>query len=191
MLDLSSAPAFTKSVNAAEPSSTEEEVPNVNGDAVINTIEPYVYIKEDGTIALKEVPQEIYETFELEKLEAHFDELNTAVHNKKIVINEDLTITELTMTRAAVYGKWTNHWWGMDRKFNNADTKTLINRVTAVAGGAGIAGGIGYWFPPIGALLTVTSGYWTLVGSRLGSNNKGKGVYVGVTWAAIFNINPL
>ncbi|MET3322396.1 UNVERIFIED_ORG: hypothetical protein ABIC97_005532 [Peribacillus simplex] len=46
MLILSSAPAFTKSVNAAEPSSTEEEVPNVNGDAVINTIEPYVYLKK-------------------------------------------------------------------------------------------------------------------------------------------------
>lgn len=81
--------------------------------------------------------------------------------------------------------------WGYDRKFNNSQAKDLSDYAASVAGGAGIVTGISAWFPPVAAIAGVQTGYWSLVAARVNANNKGKGVYVGVTWVAVFNIKPL
>lgn len=71
-------------------------------------------------------------------------------------------------------------------------TTALIEIYAAsVAGGDGIVTGISAWFPPVAAIAGVQTGYWSLVAARVNANNKGKGVYVGVTWVAVFNIKPL
>jgi hypothetical protein len=110
-----------------------------------------------------------------------------------ITINKDLTIDRNNELIApnAVYGRWTEHWWGFDRKFTNSQAQDFADYAATVAGGAGIVTGIGAWFPPVAAIAGVQTGYWTLVSARVNANNEGNGVYIGVTWVAIFNVEPL
>jgi hypothetical protein len=160
-------------------------------EKMIKAVEPYVEVKEDGIIGFKDVPKNIYNKYNLDKLQEHFDILNNAVENETITINEDLSIQDNSFSTYAVYGKWTYNWWGYDRNFNNSQAIALSNYAASVAGGAGIVTGITYMFPPVAAIAGVATGYWSLVAARVNANNKGKGVYVGVTWVAAFNISPL
>ena len=45
--------------------------------------------------------------------------------------------------------------------------------------------------PIIGAGVAVTAAYYGLLATRVDANNKGKGVYVGITWAIVFKVNSL
>ena len=159
---------------------------------MIQEVEPYVQLTKRGTIQLKNVPQELYEKYNLDLLQAHFEKLNNAVKNDEITINKDLSITDNSMsTLAAVYGSWTYHWWGYDRKFNNSQAKAFVDYCYTVAAGATIVTGVGAFFPPVAAIGGVQAGYWALVATRVNANNNGKGVYIGVTWVAVFNVEPL
>ncbi len=159
--------------------------------SVIDVVEPYVEVTNDGKIELQNVPTSVYEEYQLDQLQEHFNRLNAEVDAGNIRINNDLSIATIGISPRTVHGTWTYHWWGYDQYFDNQRAIKFANEVAAVAGGAGIATGIGLWFPPIGAIFGVTSGYWTLVSARVTANNRGHGVYIGVTWVAIFNIEPL
>ncbi|NLM67296.1 MAG: hypothetical protein GX180_09010, partial [Enterococcus sp.] len=90
-----------------------------------------------------------------------------------------------------VDGTWTYHWWGYDQYFDNQRAQRFSANCYSVAAGATLVTGIGAWFPPVSFVGVAQAAYWTLVGSRVDYNNLGNGVYIGVTWAAIFNVEPL
>jgi hypothetical protein len=159
---------------------------------VIEKIEPYVQKNEDGTLGLKDVPQDIYDTYDLQGLEEHFNQINEGVKNHTLAVDENLEIHKTGFsTMASTYGSWTYHWWGYDRKFNNSQTKQYIDQLEYAALGATFATGVGAWFPPVAAIGGVSAAYWGLLAKRVDANNKGKGVYVGVTWVNAFNVKPL
>lgn len=168
-------------------------VDEIRSKKMIAAIEPYVAVSDEGKLYLKDVPRHLYEMYNLEELEQHFADLNHYAENDYITINKDLTIDQNPelITPDAVYGKWTYHWWGYDRKFNNSQAKAFADYAASVAGGAGIVTGIGAFFPPVAAIAGVQTGYWSLVAARVNANNKGRGVYIAVTWVAIFNVEPL
>lgn len=60
-----------------------------------------------------------------------------------------------------------------------------------IAAGSGFVAGVTSICPSIAAVFSMNSGYWTLLGLRVNANNKENGVYVAVTWLAVFNIEPL
>ena len=117
-------------------------------------------------------------------MQEHFNTLNAEVDAENIRINNDLSIDTIEISAQTV-GSWTYHWWGYDQYFDNQRAIKFANEASAVAGGVGIATGVGLWFPPVGSIFWVTSGYWTLVSARVTANNQGNGVYIGVTWAAM------
>ncbi|MGN4447664.1 hypothetical protein ACTFOB_22675 [Bacillus cereus group sp. MYBK79-1] len=164
---------------------------------MIKTVEQYVELKEDGKIGFTQfVPQDVYQKFELDKLQEHFNFLNSQVELNTITINPDLTITNVTpagpVAYAAVYGSWTYNWWGYERKFNNSQAKTYVSELNTVASTGTIVGTLASRVMPIiGMGVAVTGGYYALLAARVDANNKGKGVYVGITWAIVFNVNPL
>lgn len=57
-----------------------------------------------------------------------------------------------------------------------------------IAIGAGAASAI---FPPIAALGGLSAAYYARLANRINANHQGNGVYVAITWAAVFNIEPL
>lgn len=181
--------AATNDANAPKQEINES---NTDMDSTIHDVKPFVKVNEEGYITFKEnIPQKIRDQYALDELQLHFDTLNQSVKNGEIRINKDLSIDETMMARAAVYSKWTYHWWGYDRKFNNSQTKSYINYCQTIAGGAGIVTGAGAYFPPVALIGGMQTGYWALFATRLDANNKGRGVYVSVTWAAVFDIEPL
>lgn len=183
---ISGAVAYADDIKSVQSGTSEV----VEQNYMVSVIESYVHVT-NGKIELKNVPYSIYEKYQLDQLQKHFNNLNEEAEMGNIRINNDLTIETIGSSSRTVHGTWTYHWWGYDQYFNNQRAIKFANEASTVAGGAGIATGIGLWFPPVGALFGVTSGYWTLVSARVTANNKGRGVYVGVTWAAIFNIEPL
>lgn len=158
---------------------------------LIEIVEPYVAVNENGFITFKNIPIDIYEKYDLSKLQIHFDKLNTLKLKGDISINEDLSIEDHTTNSRAVYGKWTYHWWGYDRKFSNTQTTSYINQLNTAAAGAVIVGSVTGAFPPISGIANFQAGYWALLAARVAANNKGKGVYVGVTYALVFDVEPL
>jgi hypothetical protein len=125
-------------------------------------------------------------------LQAHFDNLNNEVNLGNIKINDDLSISDLRFSVYAVYGSWTYHWWGYDRKFTNSQAISYANSLNSLAAGIGMTGAAASAFMPIvGAGIVVSGGYYALLSSRVTANNTGKGVYVGMTWARIFNVYSL
>jgi hypothetical protein len=159
---------------------------------MIKDVEPYVIVTDDGTIKLENAPKNLYKKYDLEKLEAHFEQLNQSALDGSITINEDLTIEDNSFSIAASYSKWTYHWWGYDRKMTNSYAKWYANNYLAtIIGGGTVVTGVGAFFPPVGAVAGISTGQWILLQTRINANNKGNGVYVGVTWALFFNVDPL
>lgn len=159
--------------------------------SIIDVVESYVKVNQDGLIEFKNVPNSVYIKYNLSELQKHFDSLNAMVQNGTIVINSDLSVVKQTMSTMAYYGSWDYHWWGYDRNFGNSETKEFVDYCDSVAGGTAIVTGASFMFPPVSAIFGVTTGYFTLLGSRVTANNKGNGVYIGVTWVAAFNVSPL
>ncbi|WP_404447999.1 hypothetical protein LG307_03160 [Sutcliffiella horikoshii] len=166
-----------------------EEVEEMTAEELDNFIKPYVELKEDGTISFKDnIPQDVYELYNFDQLENHFYTVNQGVRNGTLVVDEELNITDISISLSAVYGKWTYHLWGYDRKFNNAQTKDYVNRLEYQTIAAMFAAGV---MPPMSGLASLSGGYWLLLAKRVEANNKGKGVYVAITWVNVFNIKPL
>ncbi len=177
----------TMQVAAAEQeditSASQLNIDNSNVPEELKAIEPYVFKKEDGTIALRDMPDSLYDEYQIEYLEAHFSTLNNAVKSNKISITEDLEIVSLNRALTS----WNYHWWGYDANFNNVDANDLKYTLLTVGSFAAAAG----YFPPIGALGGLSAAYLGLIATRIDANNNGNGVYIGITWAAVFNIKPL
>lgn len=177
---------------AAVDTNIQENASNyVEMNNLISVIEPYVQVGENGKLSLKDVPQGLYEEYNLQSLEKHFDVLNAGVDKNTISINEDLSITKTGITTFASYGQWETHWWGYDRKFTNKEAGEFSDYCYSIAGGAGMATGIGAFFPPVAAVTGLSAGYFSLMGARASANNKGNGIYVACSWVAVFDIEPL
>lgn len=191
-------PGFSDAVSAAEKTSSKTNkknqvqfVSDEEMNEMIIAVEPYVEVSEEGLLSInKDVPKEIYIKYNLGKLEGHFNGLNASAKNGSITINEDLTIDDNSFSTMAVYGKWSYHWWGYDRNFNNSQTSSYQNYLNTLVAGGTVVTGVSAWLPPVAAIAGVTTGYWALLSARVGANNKGNGVYVGCTWVAVFNVKP-
>ncbi|WP_051254730.1 hypothetical protein [Halobacillus kuroshimensis] len=190
--EVSSVYASTDS-NVKQNLVSSEDTAEQKQSEMIKNVKPYVHLNDDGTIELKDVPQETYDRYNLSSLEKHFQTINKGVHNGTLTVDNNLNVEEVTpaFTTMAVYGKWTYHWWGYDRKFNDYQTEQYIDRLNTQAAGAGMVTGVGAWFPPVGGLAAVSGGYWYLLATRVDANNHGNGVLVQVTWANIFDVEPL
>lgn len=178
-------PVFGQEHGSNSTPSSEEDV--------LNVVEGYVQLQEDGTIAFENVPNDLYQDLDLGQLEVHFDTINSAVLNGDLIIDEDLNITETGFSTMdhAVYGEWRYHWWGYQRNFTNAQAQEYRNRLLTQAAGAGMVTGVGAWFPPVAGIAGVSGGYWALLATRVDANNNGNGVRVSVTWANIFSVTSL
>lgn len=173
-------------VNSDEQTSLDDEQ-----QKMIDAVKPYVSVSKDGLLALNKVPKALYEKYSLDQLEGHFAQLNNDVKNGKIIVDKDLSITPTTLSTSVNYARWTYNWWGYDRKFNNKASKSYQDFLYSAAAGGAIVGGLTYWLPPVASISGVSAGYWTLLAVRIGAKNKGKGVYVGVTWVAAFRVDTL
>lgn len=79
-----------------------------------------------------------------------------------------------------------------EANFNNVAANDLKYSLATAGSFAGVAA----LFPPMGALDTLTGIYLGLLATRIDANkidanNKGNGIYIGITWAAVFNVEPL
>ncbi|AYJ91050.1 hypothetical protein F9231_14125 [Bacillus safensis] len=158
---------------------------------MIDAVKPYVSVSKDGLLSLNNVPKALYEKYSLDQLEGHFAQLNNDVKNGKIIVEKDLSITPTTLSTSVNYARWTYNWWGYDRKFNNKASKSYQDWLYTAVNTGVIVGGLTYWVPPVASIAGVSAGYWGLLATRIGAKNKGKGVYVGVTWVAAFRVDTL
>lgn len=168
----------------------EEKKVAAEQDKMIKTVEPYVEVTESGTIQFKDVPANIYELYNLDELQKHFDNLNAIAEKEYIEIHEDLSIQKTSISAATVYGKWTYYWWGYDRYFTKSQATTFSNKAASVAGGAALTTSVTGWFPPVQAISGLSSGYFSLLSARVNAKNK-NGVYISVSWVAVFSVNSL
>lgn len=138
-------------VAASVASSTEQISQNststVSQKSAIEAVKPYVKVK-DGILSLKDVPESIYDQYNLSDLQKHFNELNDLSKSGKITVTSDLSIKDNAISLNAVYGSWTYHWWGYDRNFTDYQTKQAIDYYNSVAGGGALVTGATYWLPP-------------------------------------------
>lgn len=171
--------------------SDNNQINRTTQDNIIETIKPYVEVTKSGKIHFKNLPKGLYQDYNLSELQKHFDHLNELVESGTITINADLSIQDHSINLRAVYGKWTYHWWGYDRKFNNQQAHDYMVYLDTVSEGAGIITGAYEWLPPISGLSLATSAYLTLLSSRVAANNNGSGVYVSISYATVFNVEPL
>lgn len=157
----------------------------------LKEVRPYVYVS-DGRIYLKSTSPFIYNELQLDKLQDHFDVLNSMVENKEIIINDDLSIINRGITPFATYGSWTFTWWGAERLYTNTQAETLaINIGSFSHAGVVSATQLAPYFPVYAIPLAVTGGYLSLLANRIRANNQGNGVYLGITYVAVFNVEPL
>ncbi|MFO8068503.1 MAG: hypothetical protein R6U02_00665 [Alkalibacterium sp.] len=164
----------------------------------LKEIQQYVTVNNQGHLALEEsVPLNIYEQYELHKLEHHFSTVNSQVDKGTIVVNDDLTIREQAandhmVSIMASPGEGVTHhqtWYGGNSIYTNAATIRAVNAFTTIAWtttiGAGVANS---WFPPFAAGAIVSGGYMGLLGHRMDVNNNGNGVEVRMTYALVYNV---
>lgn len=196
-LSISSGVSHAASPNEVTPvkqeTTTQESIKHLSTGQqnMITKTEKYIEVKSDGTIGfVKDIPQSEYEALQLDKLQTHFDYLNSQVASNLITINPDLSIQN--KIQSAVYGEWTYNWWGYDRKFNNSQSKDYVRELNTIARTGAVAGPLAAAVMPIiGAGIAVTAGYYGLLADRVENNNEGSGVYVGITWAIVFDVEPL
>ena len=83
------------------------------------------------------------------------------------------------------------------RYANYCESKRIVSGLnTAAAAGTmvgGAAGAVAIVFPLAGVVAggaAFDAGYWWLVATRIDANNHGRGVYIEMTWALLFDITP-
>lgn len=169
------------------------EIENIS-QVELNKIKAVVKVNENGHIYLENVSPEMYQKYNLQFLEKHFDSLNQNGDNGQIIINEDLSITDISIKERAVYGEWTEHWWGKDIKFG----KINAEQYAADANKAGIilAGGAALTAPFLGVVsggIGLTSAYYFYLSARVNEENQisNKGVEVKIYWTRNFAVSAL
>ncbi|MDR7003054.1 hypothetical protein [Neobacillus niacini] len=168
-------------------------------------MEPYISVKNglfkfDSSSAKKDGHDS-----ELVKMQqTYLTDLNIEIKNGKLKAERNLEITVLEpvaaggsggfSTFATCPGKNTSlayHWWGVSRYLNNCNANKFAADMASVAAGytgAGIVAAI--WFPGVGVAGGVIAAYAALMSSRVYANNYGSGVYIGITYAGFFNVEP-
>jgi hypothetical protein len=83
------------------------------------------------------------------------------------------------------------HWWGVSRYLNYCNANKFAADMASVAAGytgAGLVAGI--WFPGVAVAGGIIASYAALMSARVSANNNGSGVYIGITYAGFFNVEP-
>jgi hypothetical protein len=176
-------------VQASEIEISDTDRLSMQNQKMIQEVMKYVQLNEDGTVSFKDnVPKLAYAKYQLSDLQKHFDVLNEGVLNDTLRIEEDFEVTEIGISPMASYGSWDYHLWGYDRNFNNSQAIQYASdlELLAITGYAA-----SYLFPPVAGIAGLTATYYLLLSNRVTANNKGKGVYVAVTWIRVFDVEPL
>lgn len=176
--------------NDADKSNKTEQLSNDDYVYSLSKVKEYV-VYNNGKLYILPTTNEIKRTLKLDDLQQYFDILNSKVDSKEITIHEDLNITSNQITPLANYSTWTYKWWGAEKKFNNRDAKILARDLGSLSEAGSITAGSLTMFPPFYAAASLTGYYLGTLGSRVTANNKGRGVYVGITYAFVFNVEPL
>jgi hypothetical protein len=66
----------------------------------------------------------------------------------------------------------------------------MLDQELVAAGYVGAGAVAALWFPGVAVAGGVISAYATLIGSHVSANNFGSGVYIGITYAGFFNVEP-
>lgn len=185
----------TQAQSASDSSITEQPETTAEFNDDLNFIKQYVFVDSLGHIQLdNNVPVSTYEQYNLSALEAHFSNLNKKVDNNEITIKEDLTISSISMQS----NSGVNHvqtWVGSSSYYTNEATEEAANAFEAIAYTGTIIGGAASLFPGINIIVSgisgIAGGYFGLLGSRMRANNNGNGVAVHMTYALIYNVEPL
>lgn len=170
----------------------------------IMALKPYISVKNglfkvDTSSAIKDGNNK-----DLVKMQKDYlSDLNKEIKNGTLRVENNLEIVSLKtsvadggfQTLASCSGKSTQlayHWWGVSRYMNSCEANKFSADMAAVAAGytgAGIVAAI--WFPGVGVAGGVIAAYAALMSARAAANNAyGTGIYVGITYAAFFNIDP-
>ncbi|MFV0504096.1 MAG: hypothetical protein ACK5LT_09050 [Lachnospirales bacterium] len=139
-------------------------------------------------------------------LKDHFIDINERVRSGEIFIDNNLNIKGeniAIITHRCFKGtnKVSTYWWGYRRYACNCESKRITFDLDSIAGGAtisaGIGGGIAVIFPvsapiagAIGAGFTISSGYASLLSTRISANNKNYGTIINMTKAFVFDVEP-
>lgn len=184
-----SASSLPSQANVSENQRTENSDQSFSD---IKKIEKYVFVNEDGHIALNnKQSKSFHKKYNLDALETHFDELNKQVDDGTIRINEDLSIDDLSFNALVSYHKWDSYWWGKERNFTNSQAIRYTHEIDTVVAAGTIATASTATIPILGASIGATTGYYALLSARVKANNRGNGVYVRITYALVFNVKPL
>lgn len=169
----------------------------------VKALEPYISVV-DGLFVF-DTESAIADNVDTELINgqsAYLAALNSKATNGIITINDDLSIEKPSTMVQSRAGHWENcggglntntteYWWGYARYACDCETNRMsadFNSCASVAAGIGVAGI--YFGPIVSVPGGLASGYWWLLASRLDANNHGKGVYVEMTWALVFDITP-
>jgi hypothetical protein len=168
-------------------------------------LEPYIAVKNglfkfDSSSAKKDGYDK-----ELVKMQKDYlSHLNTQIEKGILKAESNLEITSIESTELVTDGGFTTfrscpgkstdldyHWWGVSRYMNDCEADRFGADMATVAGGYAGAGAVAaIWFPGVGVAGAVIASYAAVMAARISANNYGSGVYVGITYAAFFNIEP-
>lgn len=165
-----------------------------SSEAMINTVKQFVKVNNDGFITLSaKTPRDMYDKYNLNGLNAHFNKLNEQVRAGNIIINNDLSIIELNHQVKAGRNYTKVHWWGNEIGYSHASARKAITSLQNVAIGAGTVAGVG---GALGNILVaigggITAGYCGMMANSMQSvndSNGQRGIVVDVNWAAIYTV---
>ena len=179
---------------------------NLTEDKVIQILERYVSVSDEGYIYLKDIPDRVAVVLGDEVIQYYdtvMDELNKLVKSDELYITCNGTIYELSDDEIVVQGgnvdKVVYSWWGYTRYANNSNSKKMVKELNSKANGLSGAGAtaalVGCIVPvtkPITAVISASNGigsaYFKLVAEKIEDKNKGKGVIIKMTWAFVFTV---
>ncbi|KAA0562287.1 hypothetical protein F0342_17890 [Bacillus sp. CH30_1T] len=163
---------------------------------VIFEVAPYVHKNDQGFLYVdSSIPQDVYIKNELAVLEKSFEEINRQVKNGQVVVNEDLSITNLSVTNkykfmAAARKGYTSktYWWGVRATYTDSQAKKAIKQLEDASDTEQDYATILFWLPPVAGIAGITGVYCKKLGKAMKSHNKGKGVILDMTWALTYKV---
>lgn len=197
---------FSMTANVFASENSTDKVNHFNKEQIMQ-LEPYITV-EDGLYKF-DSEKAIKDGFNHDLVagqKLYMEKLNNEATLGNISIDTDLKITSQNNSNSQIAlfrscpGMNTSiehHWWGYSRYADNCESKRLVSDLnTAAAAGTMVGGaaGIATLVFPGAALVAggaaIDAGYWSLVATRIDANNQGRGVYIEMTWALVFNITP-
>lgn len=187
-----------------ESISIEREIGFTTSD--IMGLEKYISVNKKGFFELDYLLA-VRDNIQKELLEGqqnYFNELNKLIAENKLIAFPDLTIKSnikdqldlnIQLNKSSCDGvtKPTEyHWWGYSRLLDSCNANGLA---ADLAGAASISAGAAVIAGIFGGVAAVPPGiaaaYWGLVSARIYANNShSTGIYFGMTWVYVFNIEP-